>query len=120
MARGARKEGFSRRNRFVGRGSFTAALRSPRKFRGPGTVLHVATGRPGESRLGLVTPKRLTRRSVDRNRMKRLAREAFRRHEVKTAGLDLVLAPRQPFSRAGENAWLTEVQDLFCRAGGNR
>lgn len=120
MTRGARKEGFSRRNRFVGRGSFAAALRSPRKLRGPGTVLHVAAGRPGESRLGLVTPKRLTRRSVDRNRMKRLVRETFRRHDVKRAGLDLVVAPRQPFSRSTEVAWLAEVRDLLGRAGGNR
>ena len=120
MNRGARKEGLSRRHRFVGRGSFVGALRSPRKLRGPAIILHVAAGKPGVSRLGLALPKRITRRSVDRNRMKRLAREAFRRHVVKTAGLDLVLAPRQAYSREGEEAWLAEVQELLARAAADR
>jgi len=120
MTRGARKESLSRRHRFVGRGSFTAALRSPRKLRSPTILLHFAAGRPGQSRLGLAVTKRLTRRSVDRNRMKRLAREAFRRHGVKSAGLDLVLAPRKLFSRDTEAAWLAEVRDLLDRADGER
>lgn len=120
MTGGARKDGLSRRNRFIGRGSFTAALRSPRKIRGTTTLLHVAGGRPGESRLGLALAKRLARRAVDRNRMKRLAREVFRRHGVKTAGLDLVLAPRQPFSRGAEAAWVAEVAALLASANGDR
>jgi ribonuclease P protein component len=120
MTRGARKEGLSRRHRFVGRGGFAVALRSPKKLRGPAMILHMATGVPGHSRLGLVLPKRLARRSVDRNRMKRLARETFRRHAVKSAGLDLVLAPRQPFSRESEQEWLVQMRELLDRATGNR
>jgi len=120
MTRGARKEGLSRRHRFAGRGSFAVALRSPRKLRSASILLHVASGRGAESRLGLTIAKRLTRRSVDRNRMKRLAREAFRRHAVKSAGLDLVLAPRQPFSRDAEADWLAQVRDLLDRVAGER
>ena len=115
MTRGARKEGLSRRHRFAGRGSFAPALRSSRKVRSQALLLHVATGRPGVSRLGLVVPKRLARQSVDRNRLKRLAREAFRRHAAKTAGLDLVLAMREPVAADGESAWLAQLQDLLGR-----
>lgn len=120
MTRGARKEGLSRRHRFAGRGSFTAALRSPRKLRGPALLLHVAEGRPGVSRLGVAITKRLTRSSVDRNRMKRLVREVFRHHGIKTAGLDLVLSPRQPFTSGIEAAWIAELQDLLGRAAQGR
>ena len=115
MTRGARKEGLYRRHRFAGRGSFAPALRSSRKVRSQALLLHVATGRPGVSRLGLVVPKRLARQSVDRNRLKRLAREAFRRHAAKTAGLDLVLAMREPVAADGESAWLAQWQDLLGR-----
>jgi ribonuclease P protein component len=115
MTRGARKEGLSRRHRFAGRGSFAPALRSSRKLRSQALLLHVATGRPGVSRLGLVVPKRLARQSVDRNRLKRLAREAFRRHAAKVAGLDLVLAMREPVAAGGEAAWLAQWQDLLGR-----
>jgi ribonuclease P protein component len=120
MTSGARKDGLSRRHRFIGRGSFAAALRSPRKIRGSTILLHVAGGQPGESRFGLALAKRLARRAVDRNRMKRLAREVFRHHGVKTAGLDLVLAPRQPYSRGDEVAWVAEVTALLSSANGDR
>lgn len=96
------------------------ALRSPRKIRGAAMLLHVMAGHPGESRLGLAITKRHTRRSTDRNRLKRLAREIFRRHGVKVAGLDLVLAPRQAFSREVEAAWVAEIQALLGRAAEDR
>jgi ribonuclease P protein component len=120
MPRGARKESLSRRHRFMGRGSFAAALRGPGKLRSKAMLLHVVAGSAGVSRLGLIAPKRLARRSVDRNRLKRLAREAFRRHEVKTAGLDLVLAAREPYSRATEAEWLAQIRDLLARAAERR
>lgn len=120
MTRGARKEGLSRRHRFAGRGAFVPVLRSPRKHRGATSILHVLAGRPGESRLGLTLPKRFARRAVDRNRMKRLARETFRHHGVRNAGLDLVIAPRQSISRDAEAAWVAEVGGLLDRAVGER
>ncbi len=120
MTRGARKEGLSRRHRFTGRGAFVSALRSPRKLRGAISILHVVAGRPGQSRFGLALPKRVARRAVDRNRMKRLAREIFRRHAVKAVGLELVIAARQPFSRGDESGWVAEVRSLLDRAAGER
>lgn len=119
MTRSARKEGLSRRHRFAGRGCFSIALRSPDKLRGKAMILHIAAGRPGESRLGIAIPKRLARRSVDRSRIKRLVRETFRRHPAKRAGLDLVLAPRREFSGEEEAAWLLEVRQLLDRVAGN-
>jgi ribonuclease P protein component len=116
MSRGARKEGFSRRHRFSGRGSFSAALRSPRKLRGRVATLHIATGRPGSSRFGLAISKRITPNSVDRCRLKRLAREVFRRHAVKLAGMDLVLIPKGPMRGSDGAAWVREIEELLGRA----
>ena len=116
MSRGAGKDGLSRRHRFTGRGAFLAALRSPRKFRGRTAILHVASGAAAQSRFGLSIAKRLARRSVDRNRMKRLAREVFRRHPVKARGLDLVIALRQPLAAGFDAAWVAEVEGLLVLA----
>ena len=116
MSRGARKEGLSRRHRFCGRGSFAVALRGPRKLRSSKAVLHVVAGKPGHSRFGLALPRRIAPRSVDRSRIKRLAREIFRRHAVKCSGFDLVFSPRVPFIRADEEEWKRDVAALLARA----
>jgi ribonuclease P protein component len=118
MSRGARKEGLSRRHRFCGSGLFTAALRSPRKLRSSKAILHLVNGTPGCSRFGLALPRRMAPRSVDRNRMKRLAREIFRRHAVKGSGIDLVLAPKVRYAKSDEEDWKREIVGLLGRVQG--
>lgn len=54
------------------------------------TVLAKAN-QTNESRLGLAISKKNARRAVDRNRIKRIARESFRIHQDKLAGLDFVI-----------------------------
>jgi ribonuclease P protein component len=44
-----------------------------------------------EARLGLVVPKRIAPRALDRNRVKRVARESFRHWRGTLPPLDLVL-----------------------------
>ena len=116
MTRGAGKEGLSRRHRFVGRGAFSAALGGSRKYRGRTAILHVIPGKNPLSRFGLAVAKRLARRSVDRNRIKRLAREVFRRHAAKMRGLDLVIALRQPLPAGFDAGWVAEVDGLLVQA----
>ena len=97
MPRGARVEGFSRRHRFTTQGAFGAILRDSRKIRSPHAVLHVSTGQPGRSRFGIALTRRLFPSAVERNRLKRALREIFRRHPLKSAGVDLVISFRQAF-----------------------
>ncbi len=54
------------------------------------TVLAKAN-QTNESRLGLAISKKNARRAVDRNRIKRIARENFRIHQGELAGLDFVV-----------------------------
>ena len=119
MPRGARHEGYSRRHRFSAHGSFGAILRSPRKLRGRFAVIHVAPGRSGQSRLGIALTRRLVPLSVDRNRVKRLVREAFRRHEAKRAGFDCVVALRERFDAAQSAALAAEIEALLGQLARN-
>jgi ribonuclease P protein component len=118
MPRNARSEGYSRQHRFAQRGSFGPVLRSPRKVRGTISILHVAPGRPGISRFGIALTKRLVPRSVDRNRVKRLAREAFRSHPCKAAGLDCVLSLRGRIDALEDAALTAEFASLLKSALG--
>ena len=47
-----------------------------------------------QARLGLAIARRRVRRAVDRNRIKRLARESFRYHRQLLEGLDVVVMAR--------------------------
>ena len=113
MPRDAREEGYSRRHRFSVQGSFGPVLRGSRKLRGRLAILHVAQGHAGRSRLGLALTRRLVPDSVDRNRVKRLVREAFRRHVVKHAGLDCVVSLRERFDAAQVAPLAAEIHGLF-------
>jgi ribonuclease P protein component len=115
MPREARDEGLSRRHRFRTQGSYGAILRSARKIRGDHAILHVAPARGGVSRLGIAIARRVLPSAVDRNRARRLVREAFRRHAVKRAGLDLVIAFRAPFDTRAA-ALRDEIRFLLDRA----
>jgi|GEM_PF-3976772 len=42
------------------------------------------------ARLGMAVAKKCAKRAVDRNRLKRLARESFRQHKHSLAGFDIV------------------------------
>lgn len=53
-------------------------------------VFYAGNGREN-ARLGIIASKRSFPRAVDRNRVKRLVREAFRRHAIRTRKLDLVV-----------------------------
>ena len=119
MPRDARKEGYSRRHRFSVQGSFGTVLRAPRKVRGRFAIVHVAPGRAGASRLGLALTRRLIPLSVDRNRVKRMVRDTFRRHEVKLAGLDCVVSLRERFDAAKAEPLFAEIRTLFDQLAKN-
>jgi ribonuclease P protein component len=115
MPRSAREHGLSRRHRFTARGSFGPVLRSRKKIRGDAMTVHVLRAPVSTSRLGIALTRRLVPSSVDRSLVKRTLREAFRRHPVKSDGLDCVVALRARFERSGLAALREEAGRLFDR-----
>jgi ribonuclease P protein component len=112
----ARAQGYSRRHRFSAHGSFGAILKSPKKLRGSLASVHVLPAPAGTSRLGIALTRRLVRSAVDRNRVKRLVREAYRMHPVKDSALDCVVSLRLPFKGSATTAALrAEVIGHFDR-----
>jgi ribonuclease P protein component len=122
MPRSARKEGYSRRHRFTARGSFGPILKGSRKLRGRYAILHVAPARDSHSRLGIALTRRLVPASSDRNLVKRLVRESFRRHLVKQSGLECIVTLRQKFDAGELPSLVAEIISLFdqLRLGGAR
>lgn len=55
------------------------------------------------SRLGVIVAKKVIRRAVVRNRVKRLIRESFRRHQELLKGLDIVVLLRNDMGQQIHN-----------------
>jgi len=67
------------------------------------------------ARLGLAVSKKQARRSVDRNRLKRLIREAFRRHRAKLPDLDIVVMVRARAASANKQVLRESLDRHFAR-----
>lgn len=67
------------------------------------TVLYRNNGR-NRPRLGLAISKKNCRLAVQRNRLKRVVRESFRRHQQQLTGMDIVVLNRRDSYKADNKA----------------
>ena len=67
------------------------------------------------ARLGLAVAKKCAKRAVDRNRLKRLARESFRQHKQSLAGFDIVLLARHASVAATNQEVLKSLEKHWSR-----
>ena len=71
-------------------------------------TLAASTNTLGRSRVGIVVPRRLVATAVQRNRIKRIVRDAFRRITPPLPALDLVVQVHAAPSSRGNNGALHE------------
>lgn len=79
-------------------------------------MLHVAPAAEPVARFGISVGKRAAKSSVERNRIRRKAREAFRRHALKRSPVDLVMTLTSRFTPALTDALVQEFCELMDRA----
>jgi ribonuclease P protein component len=66
------------------------------------------------ARLGIIASKRTFFRAIDRNRVKRIVREKFRKHHIKSCKLDVVVIIKHGFSnKIGAN--VDKLDRLFSQ-----
>jgi ribonuclease P protein component len=68
----------------------------------------------GNARLGIVASKKILPRAVDRNRFKRVIREAFRQHNIKSKNLDMVVMVRHACTQE-TGVQTNNLETLFSR-----
>ncbi|HQU62358.1 MAG TPA: ribonuclease P protein component [Nitrosomonas sp.] len=104
----------SRNRRLCNAEAFTAVFR----FQHQASSLHLQIyAKPNEllySRIGLIVSKKIERRAVKRNKMKRLLRETFRTFEKNDAmGMDWVMRLKRPVSRGEVAQVVAEIKLLM-------
>jgi ribonuclease P protein component len=108
-----RAAGLPREARLRRAGDFAAQRHASGRFGGRCFSVRYRPNGLDHPRLGLAISKRVSKRAVDRNRLKRLVRESFRRHRLELPPIDLmVMAREQAVSLPGPEL-LDELQLLW-------
>jgi len=100
---------------------FAAVLASPLKLRGRHFEVRYRGAAGSMPRLGLIVPKRLAKRAVVRNTLKRLSREAFRTIHKQLPCVDLVVRLTADVGRCSKvsaetkKGWRKELDQLMLR-----
>ncbi|WP_189441648.1 ribonuclease P protein component [Rhodanobacter panaciterrae] len=114
----------------------TAGLPRDARLRRPGdfAALRTSSGRAGgrcfhmryrdnelgHARLGLAISKRVSKRAVERNRIKRLLRESFRRVRHQLPAVDLMVMAREQAAGVPGSQLLVEIDGLWKKLLANR
>ncbi len=75
--------------------------------------LRYAPNALGHARLGLAISKRVSKRAVERNRIKRLLRESFRRVRLQLPAIDLMVMAREQAAGVDGTQLLAQIDELW-------
>ena len=84
------RSAFRRQHRLVKR-DVVGLLREGARLAKANLVVKLSENKFGSGRLAIAIPKRILKRAVDRNRVKRVIRESFRRHRARVMPVDLLV-----------------------------
>jgi ribonuclease P protein component len=107
--------GLPREARIRRAGDFAALRQASGRLGGRCFSVRYRQNELGHARLGLAISKRVSKRAVERNRIKRLLRESFRRVRSQLPPLDLVVMAREQAAGVPGPELLAEIDALWRR-----
>lgn len=94
---------------------FDAVFKSGRRLRGRFFVCVAAESGRATARLGLAVARKHVPLAVSRNRIKRVAREAFRLMRTQLPVFDLVISPQRDILNGTAADWRQDLDQLLGR-----
>lgn len=89
------RQHFPRRYRLLTPADFKWVFAKPHKNNKKVFIVYSRVNEGNTHRLGMAFSKKAVRKSVERNRLKRICRESFRMHRFGVRGIDIILLARQ-------------------------
>ncbi|MGI9310847.1 MAG: ribonuclease P protein component [bacterium] len=77
---------------------------------------HTAPNDLGFARIGLAVSRRVSKRAVERNRVKRIIRESFRRRQLALGAVDYIVIAKTGAAAQPSRALHAELDHLWQRA----
>lgn len=110
------RQDFPRRLRLLTAGDYRYVFDTASyKVHGKGLLILASPNEVGHPRLGLVISKKNLRRAVDRNRLKRVARESVRHRQHHLPDVDIVLLARRGVGELDNDTLFRQLQGMWRR-----
>ncbi len=107
---------FPRSARLNGKRDFDRVFAQPRRQSDRYFTILYRSSEPDEPpRLGFAVSKRIEKRAVGRNRIKRLIRETFRLHQDNLGSFDVVVLPKPAAAKADNAQLIQSLHDAWAR-----
>jgi len=111
---------FPREARLLDATSYGQVFKRNRRVTNQHWIVLGHRSKTGSSRLGLAIAKKRARRAVDRNRLKRIARESFRHQRQQLHGFDVVVMNKDRATSASSVELRRSLDTLWLELSGGK
>jgi ribonuclease P protein component len=112
----ARRGQAGKPNKLTRAEDYRAILGARWRLSGPVSLVRVLPNNRPLPRLGLIVSRKVARRAVDRNRYKRLVREAFRAAHSQMPMVDIVFQQKSDLRKQNNREVRKELDRLLCES----
>jgi ribonuclease P protein component len=108
--------GLGRQRKLLNSAQFGAVFNNRRSIHGKFFSLHVVRNALDYPRLGLTVSRRVSKKAVQRNRIKRQIRESFRLHQAELPPIDFIVTAKAGSAEQVNGVLRSELDNLWCKA----
>lgn len=107
--------GFPRQARLIEADEFSSVFNFRKRISGQHLIVYYRFNQSARPRLGLIASKKIARSAVQRNYMRRVLRELFRKQQFELGNVDMVIRVQKIFGRQDYSIVAQEFLSLAAK-----